>query len=439
MPDAVVHGTIDTGAAQEIGATRQGRLMVDSAFSAGSVDAFERLRVSAPQTLFDSFHRFTDNGLWATATASGGAAVFNANQGLVDLNVTSASGSEVLRETRKVFPYQPGKSLRVDCSFVFNSPKPGLRQRAGYFDSQNGHFVEMTDSASGFCFVERSFVTGSVVETKASRLGGAYGVSDTGWNYDRLDGSGPSKIVLDPTASQIFALDLEWLGVGTACVGFYINRRFIPCHLFNHANIIKTTYTTTACLPLRYEITNTSATTSASTLKQICSTVISEGGYELRGAPGTIGQAIGSPYSLAVAATRYPIVALRLKAAQLNSIVVPTAAYLMGVGNNHAYKWEVVTDCSITGGAWISAGANSSLEYNMTGAAIVGGAARASGFFSSSNQSTAMANVLRDQFLGLQLERDPFTATPSVFALVASCDTASSSVYGSVDWEQVTH
>ena len=439
MPDSVVHGTISTGAAQEIGATREGRLWVDSAFSDSSADAFGRLRVSSPQTLFDSAHRFTDNGMWATSATSGGAAVFNSNQGLVDLNVTTASGSQVLRETRKIFPYQPGKSLRIDCSFVFNSPKTGLRQRAGYFDSQNGHYVEMTDTLSSFCFVERSYVTGAVVETKISRLGGVHGAGDTGWNYDKLDGSGPSRIVFDPTTSQIFALDIEWLGVGTVCAGFYINRRFIPCHLFHHANMIKSTYTTTACLPLRYEIVNTAATASASTLKQICSTVISEGGYELRGAPGTIGQTIGSPYQLASAAVRYPVVAMRLKASQLNSVVVPTAAYLMGVGNGHFYRWEIVTDCSVSGGTWVDAGANSSVEYNLTGSSLSGGSSRLSGYFSSSNQSTAMANILRDQFLDLQLERDPFTATPSVLAIVVSCDTASSNVYGSVDWEQVTH
>ena len=63
------------------------------------LDSFGRLRTSSPFTLFDSSHRFADNGLWATSTATGGAAVFNTNQGLVDLNVTAASGSSVLRET----------------------------------------------------------------------------------------------------------------------------------------------------------------------------------------------------------------------------------------------------------------------------------------------------------------------------------------------------
>ena len=37
---------------------------------------------------------------------------------------------------------------------------------------------------------------------------------------------------------------------------------------------------TTATLPVRYEITNTGTTASSSSLKQICSSVVSEAGFE---------------------------------------------------------------------------------------------------------------------------------------------------------------
>jgi len=60
-----------------------------------NIDAFGRLRVSTPFTLFDSSHRFDDNALWSTATGTSATVVFNENQGLVELNVTAASGSSV--------------------------------------------------------------------------------------------------------------------------------------------------------------------------------------------------------------------------------------------------------------------------------------------------------------------------------------------------------
>lgn len=430
MPDTIVHGTLVNGAAREIGATANGRLKVEAAFSesTASTDSFGRLRVSDAFTLFDSSHRFSDNGLWATATANGGAATFNANQGLVDLSVTTASGSEVLRETKKVFAYQPGKSLLTLDSFVFAPAKTNLRQRFGYFGSENGIYIQQDDAQ--ISFVLRSKVSGSVVNTP---------VAQSSWNgEDRLDGSGPSGETLDLSKSQIFWLDLEWLGVGTVRCGFVIDGRFVHCHSFHHANIISATYITTACLPLRYEITNTGVTASASTLKQICSTVLSEGGYELRGKRFGIGTAVDAAYSMATAGTYYPLVALRLKASSLDAIVVPTQGSITAQGNGLVYRWQVLSDVTVTAGTWLSVAADSSVEYNITGTGVAGGSVVASGYLTSSNQSSPIADIVKEALFALQLERNSFTSTPSVIAITLSCDTNTTTAFGSIDWEEVT-
>ena len=70
------------------------------------------------------------------------------------------------------------------------------------------------------------------------------------------------------------------------------------------------TYITTASLPLRQEITNTGLTSGASQAKQVCATVISEGGYELRGRQHAVGTPITSAYSLTDAGTYYPVVSI---------------------------------------------------------------------------------------------------------------------------------
>ena len=257
-----------------------------------AIDAFGRQRVSSPLTLFDSSHRYRDNGLWNTSTASGGAAVFSPNEGLVNLNVNTTSGSQVLRETNKVFSYQPGKSLLVFNTFVMAPAQSNLRQRVGYFGTENGLYLQLDNFTVSF--VERSLVTGAVTESV---------VNQSAWNVDKMDGTGPSGVVLDLTKAQILFMDIEWLGEGTVRLGFVIDGNFILCHKFNHANYITSTYITTASLPLRYEITNTGVTASASTLKQVCSTVISEGGYELRGAQQAVGTPITAPRTFAVAGT----------------------------------------------------------------------------------------------------------------------------------------
>ncbi len=400
-------------------------------------DAFGRLRVSDPFTLFDSSHRYADNGLWSTGTATGGTATFNADQGLVDLSVTSASGSEVIRETTKVFSYQPGKSLMVLSTFVMSAAKTNLRQRIGYYGLQNGLYIQLDGST--LSFVERSLVTGAVTETRISQFGGVYGAGDTGWNVDKMDGTGPSGIVLDITKAQILFMDIEWLGLGTVRLGFVINGNFYVCQKFHHANLITSTYITTASLPLRYEITNTGATSGASTLKQICSTVISEGGYQINGLQQAIGIPVNAPINLPAAGTFYPIVSLRLKASpdRLDAIVIITAISVIATSAGN-YNWQVIASGTTTAGSWVSAGANSAVEYNITGTSFAGGRILASGFLNASNQASTQVDILREALFKTQLERNGLTSSPFELTLVVATDNAGGDILASMDWEEIS-
>jgi len=394
-----------------------------------AVDAFGRQRVSNPLTLFDSSHRYADNGLWATDKGTGGADVFNADQGLVDLNVSAASGSFVVRETFKVFSYQPGKSLLVLNTFVMNAPKAGLTQRVGYYGDDNGFYLELEDSTVSF--VKRSSITGVLTETP---------IEQANWNGDKLNGAGPSGITLDLTKAQILWMDLEWLGVGSVRMGFVIDGQFIVCHTFQHANIITSTYITTASLPLRYEIQNTSATTGASTLKQICSTVLSEGGYELRGKSRSIATGITAPYNMLVAGTYYPLISIRLKSTNLDGIVIPSGMSCLPVSTG-VYEWRLYERGVTTGGTWASLGADSIVEYNITGTSFADGTVVHSGFFDASNQGTTMSGLDKSGLFDHQLERDSFTSTPYEFTLCVAANTVGgggNKVLANLDWEEIT-
>lgn len=399
--------------------------------ASAATDAFGRIRVAQPLTLFDSSHRFADNGLWDTDTASGGAATFSANEGLVNLSVTTTSGSKVYRETLKVFSYQPGKSLLILNTFVFNAAQTNLRQRAGYFGVKNGMYVELAGTT--LSFVERSNVTGTVTETR---------VAQADWNVDKLDGTGPSKLTLDISKAQIFWMDIEWLGLGTVRLGFVIDGVFVHCHSFHHANLITSTYITTASLPLRYEIENTGTTSASSTLKQVCSSVISEGGYELRGVQQAVGIPVTAPVDLTVAGTYYPLVSIRLKTSpdRLDAIVILTALSLIGVTNNATYSWRVVANGTTNGGTWTSAGTNSSVEYNITGTSFTQGTGRvlAGGYTIGANQGSTPVDILKEALFTFQLERQPFTSTPYELTVVAASGTAGADMYASMDWEEIS-
>lgn len=390
-------------------------------------DSFGRFRVSEPFTLFDSSHRYTDNGKWAT---SGSTATFNADEGLVDLTINTTSGSKVYRETTRVFPYQPGKSLQVMNSFVMNSGKANLRQRVGYFGADNGYYIEVSGTSAPF-LVQRSSNTGSVVNTR---------VAQADWNIDKLDGKGPSAYTLDMTKSQLSWFDFEWLGVGTVRAGFLIDGELVHCHSFHHANAITSTYMTTATLPCRYEIENLDDTATNSTLKQICSTVLSEGGYDLRGKGRAAGQNVGTVYDLTDAGTLYPTAAIRLKSSTPDAVAVLNGISVLGVTNNAHYRWELVNGATtVSGGTWVSAGADSPIEFNITATGISGGQSLVHGFSIGSNQGSTVTDLSTADLFKYQLQRNSFTGTSNILALVVSTQSAGADVLTALNWEEVNY
>jgi len=392
-----------------------------------SNDAFGRLRVSNPFTLFDSSHRYQDNGDWASS-ASGGTYLFDSDEGCIDMTVNTTNASEVIRETYKVFSYQPGKSMLIMNTFVFEEGKENLLQRVGYFNANNGLYVELNGTQLNF--VRRSSVSGSVVNTV---------VNQSNWNVDQLDGTGPSGITINPATAQIFWMDIEWLGVGNVRMGFVYNGQFVHCHTFQHANIVTAPYITTANLPIRYEIVNTGTTASSSTLKQICSTILSEGGYRLSGRGNSIATALTTPISMATAGTYYPLISIRLRSATPDAIVVPTRFSILGASNTVNYNWRIVLGGTTTGGTWTTAPNGSPVEYNITPTGFSGGTTIKTGFVSGSAQGNAPVELSREDIFKYQLERDSLAGTFTELSIIASGDSNSSEGLAAINWDEIAY
>ena len=399
-------------------------------------DAFGRLRVVQPFTLFDSTHRFADNGLWTTSNTAGNSSYnFVENQSTIDMTVGTTANAEVIRETTKVFSYQPGKSLLIMNTFAMQEPKANVRQRVGYFGESNGIYLENNGTTN--YFVLRTNTSSTVTETK---------VAQSDWNIDKFDGTGYSAQVggeehgngLDVSKTNIFWIDVEWLGVGDVRCGFVVDGRMLPAHTFHNDNRNTVPYMTTASLPLRYEIKNTGVTASNSTFSQICSTVISEGGYELYGSQQAVQTPITSAVDLPTAGTYYPIISLRLKQSRLDAIVILTAISILAPSNAY-YNWQIRTQANTSaGGTWTDAGTNSAVEYKLDGGSVTGGRVLASGFTGSTNQSSSPIDILKEALFKFQLERDGLTKTPYELTLVATASFNGADIYGSMDWEEIT-
>ena len=384
-------------------------------------DMFGRTKVSEAYTLFDSSHRYQASEDFSYETNNGGTVTFNENESSVLHNVTADAGSEVTAETFRVFPYQPGKSLQVLQTFVFASPKANLRQRAGYFSRENGFYLEQ-DGADVY-LVKRTKVSGSIEEVR---------VPQSEWNIDRLDGSGPSDRVLDLTKIQILFSEYEWLGAGSVRLGFVLDGYFVIVHQFNHANYIDTTYITSATLPVRYEITNTGDTDSSSTQKQVCTTVISNGGYFK---PVELYNAVRA--SATVGTSFYPLISIRLAEGRTDSVVIPDGIDL-APSTGDDWEWALVKNATVTGGTWVTSAPNNNVEYNISATGMTGGRAVIDNFFSSTNQTLPAITVTETRNWSLQLGRtNSDTPVSDVYTLAARVLNGTGVIKSGMAWHDL--
>jgi hypothetical protein len=326
-----------------------------------NTDAFGRIRVSQPYTLFDSSNRYAIDNQFDTSTVTGGSTSFLTNEASVAMINTTASGAEVVRQTYRSFPYQPGKSLLCLATFQAATAKTNLRQRIGYFGTQNGVYFQVNNTTNSF--VLRTYIGGSVDDTTRK-------VDQSSWNGDKLDGTGASGLTLDLTHPQILWMDFEWLGVGSVRCGFIINGTYIVCHTYNTANVYGTSvYMTTAILNVRYEITNTGTTSATSTLKQICSSVVSEGGFEQTSIDHT---ARRTSIFTNIDTTFLPIVSIRLKSTALGAVVIPNRLQFLPTTNQN-YEIALMKNTTLTTASWVAMPSDANVEYDVTAATMSGG------------------------------------------------------------------
>jgi hypothetical protein len=390
-------------------------------------DAFSRLRVSQPTALFDSQFQYGIEPLqWESIVTAGGTAAAVANSSSVLMTV-STNGDAIVRQSHRYFRYQPGKSQAAIFTGVMGAIKANTRQRIGYFDAQNGLFFEQ--DGTNLRVVQRSFVTGSAIDTA---------VNQSAWNLDKLNGTGPSGITVDMSKAQVFIIDLQWLGVGRVRLGFDIGGIIVYCHQFMNANALTSVYMGTANLPVRYELTMTGATT-ATTMLQICQSVISEGGFESeRGYLFTANNTV-TPIT---ATTRRPILSMRPKAS-FNSLpnrgfIEPLTADVQ-IGSGSALV-EVVYNGTLTGASFASVNVNSLVEFDVAATAISGGIVVQS-FYVSGGGPTA--RISRGTELGgligrlLTLTLDAGGTVPDTLSLVVTSFTGSVDAAGALQWKEL--
>jgi hypothetical protein len=413
-----------------------------------TLDAFSRLRVSYPTTLLDirfsgqntGSASFLQNNLQITSDASGS---YTGTYGNSKLTIDASGAGYYISQSRNYCIYQPGKSLLFMASGILDPSNNNYTTRIGYFDNvipltnplivRNGLYFEYSE---GVCSVN---IKNNTV-TK---------INQSDWNIDKLNGTGVSGLTLDFRKTQLFVIDMEWLGVGRVRFGFYAYGKIQYCHQVININILTEPYTNSINLPICYSIHNSSVGGgSSNNFKQICSTVISEGGYTPLGRPFSI--STGSPTAIQIAANiEEPILFLRGNVNNTNYYhqnIIPTGLSMICSTTNDLilYKLEYFVAGTYTGTtpAWVNVSNNYSVAqyapnlatgYNNTNAITLD-----QGYFygRGTNTFSSLGDVFTSQILQLTSN---ITNESDILVLTATFVSASgtTNVFGTLSWQEL--
>jgi hypothetical protein len=191
----------------------------------------------------------------------------------------------------------------------------------------------------------------------------------------------------------------------------------------------------TATLPLRYEIFNTGITTSSSTMKQICTSVQVNGGYE-RKKPETIARMTTSK---SVGTTFLPLVSVRLSPGREFAVVIPSQFAALPLSNNVGYEVALIRNGTLTGAAFTSVpdSTTENTQYDITATGISGGKIVDTSYTFGANQSSGSLTVRQDYNWALQLGTTQ-AGVSDIFTVAARTISGTGDIIGSIGYYDLT-
>ena len=379
-----------------------------------------RLKVAPFQTVFfNTFQYGKETDVWDERLVGVGAtATFNASSSNVVMEVGSAAGSSVVRQTKNVMRYIPGRGATLAFSIRLDTPQVGIRRRFGLFDDNNGAYFE--DNGGTYAYVIRSNTTGIVTERRVTR---------DDWNGEKFDGNGYTGVTADPTKQQMISINYEWYGAGIVEFAWLMKNETIPSHTFENSNTNDFVWCSTPFLPIRVEIENVTGVAGTHYIYQGSNSLIQEGEPEKLGILESIANPITGT-TMSAANTFYPIISLRLKSDSLDAVALIRSLQAATNDNTNVY-WRLIENPTLTGASWTDhPDPNSFVQYDTSATATTGGNIVLSGFTISGGSSL----VEIDDKAALQIGRSGIGTISDIYTLACASPNTNKKALAVLNW-----
>ncbi len=382
-----------------------------------------RLKVSPYEIASFSSYQYTkDVDIWDESTSGTASSTVNTYMGMIEMTVGGTAGDEIIRQTRRVQRYIPGRQNEISMSVIFGTATTGIRRRYGLFDINNGAYFEDGGDGTYYVVCRRNTASG-VVEERVARAD---------WNVDKLDGTGPSGITADSTKIHLMVIEYEWYGAGQVEFKFIINNNAYPVHQFNHANSSAQPWSSPPFLPVRAELTNVAGTAGTHTFYTGSYSVLIEGtvgplGVESNAATPVTGR------TLTTANTFYPVLSIRLKSDRLQGVVLPFDIQAATLDNTQIF-YRLVLNPALTNASWVSVGSESFVEYDVSATAQSNGRILKTGYIGTYQQGIT---IKFDDRTTNQLGRTGMGTVSDILTVEIASVGANKAAFASINWLEV--
>ncbi len=378
-----------------------------------------RLKVSQYQTVFfNTFQYGKETDVWDESIVGVGTATWNQYSSNVIMQVGSTGGSKVIRQTKNVMRYIPGRGTTLAFAIRLDNPQVGIRRRFGLFDEYNGAYFE--DNGGTYSYVIRTTTSGITTEIAISR---------DNWNGDKFDGNGPSGVTADPTKQQMISINYEWYGAGTVNFSWLMNGGTYKSHSFYNSNTNNYVWCSTPFLPIRLEIENIVGVAGTHYLYQGSNSLIQEGEPEKLGALVSQSNTIAGT-TMTLANTFYPVVSIRLKPTALQAVLLLRSLQAVTNDNTNVY-WKLLENATLTGANWTNhANPDSFAQYDISATSFSNGRDLLSGFTMEGSSSLTEIDRLAD----LQLGRSGIGTISDTYTLVCASPNTNKKALAVLNW-----
>jgi len=379
-----------------------------------------RLKVSPYQTVFfNTFQYGKETDVWDERLVGVGAtATFNALSSNVVMEVGSAAGSSVVRQTKNVMRYIPGRSTTLAFAIRLDTPQVGIRRRFGLFDENNGIYFE--DDGGTYAYVIRSNTTGIVSERRVTR---------DDWNGEKFDGNGYTGVTADPTKQQLISINYDWYGSGLVEFAWLMKNETIASHTFENSNNLDTVWCSTPFLPIRVQIENVTGVAGTHYIYQGSNSLIQEGEPEKLGILESISNPITGT-TMSSANTFYPVVSLRLKSNQLAAVALIRSLQAATNDNTNIY-WRLIENPTLTDASWTDdPDPNSFMQYDTSATAMTDGNIILSGF--TVGGGSALTKI--DEKSQLQIGRSGIGTISDIYTLACASPNTNKKALAVLNW-----